>query len=366
VIASKQKEILSPNLSLYYRLPSVDGYDGGLLPLKHYADFVQQFTPGTGENNSSANGTRTSDGRLREFLHAVPADIWLQQMAVRYIVSDKTQDVFIDNIYYDLQFAEPLGNTFHQPLDQFESTALGIVLSAPNHRPGETLLHATVSFVDGTRQSFEVQATSAVVQPHFAVQLHWSGRRTPDQITLAPAARNVTLNGITSIDEDAGAYQPQPVRGEHAMRLVHSGDVKIYANEHPAPRVFLAPLAESGMVDGQLQVNATQLDLTDSRVSVVQDVPEQLTLAVDANVPGWLVVRDAFYPGWVARVDGVEQPISIADTLFRAVQLLPGKHQVVFSYEPASVHLGAALSMVGLILWTALAVVGFWRERQAT
>ncbi len=43
IIASKHKEVLSPNLPLYYRVPSVDGYDGGLLPTRRYADFVRQF-----------------------------------------------------------------------------------------------------------------------------------------------------------------------------------------------------------------------------------------------------------------------------------------------------------------------------------
>ena len=62
VIASKQKEVLSPNLSMYYQLPSVDGYDGGLLPTRRFVTFASQFTP--------TPKTGTLDGRLREFLRA--------------------------------------------------------------------------------------------------------------------------------------------------------------------------------------------------------------------------------------------------------------------------------------------------------
>ncbi|MEZ4767360.1 MAG: hypothetical protein R2844_02925 [Caldilineales bacterium] len=36
VVASKLQEIVAPNLPLLWRLPAVDGYDGGVLPLKRY------------------------------------------------------------------------------------------------------------------------------------------------------------------------------------------------------------------------------------------------------------------------------------------------------------------------------------------
>ncbi len=101
IVATKHKEILSPNLSLYYRLPSVDGYDGGLLPLRRFAQFANQFA-------GQEAAERASDGRLREFLRAVPGNRWLEQMAVRFVVADKTQDVFIDGVFYDLLFSQPL------------------------------------------------------------------------------------------------------------------------------------------------------------------------------------------------------------------------------------------------------------------
>lgn len=103
IIASKHKEILSPNLSLTYRLPGVDGYDGGLLPLKRYVDFVGQFA--ARERGSAL------DGRLREVLTGVPANTWLEKMGVRYVIADKTADIFIDGVYYDLLFGAPISPT---------------------------------------------------------------------------------------------------------------------------------------------------------------------------------------------------------------------------------------------------------------
>jgi hypothetical protein len=176
------------------------------------------------------------DGRLREFLTQIPTDEWLARMGVEHVITDKTRDVFIDNVYYDLQFSQPLSQPIKLPLDPFTSTAVGLVLQAPETHTGDVSLSASVSFDDGTSQAVETHATQADAQPYFTAQVHWGGRRTPTAITLTPGTDGFELHGITSIDEDAGAFQAQAVRGEHDMRVAYSGDVKIYQNEHPAPR----------------------------------------------------------------------------------------------------------------------------------
>src|SRR5205814_7944695 len=70
--------------------------------------------------------------------------------------------------------------------------------------------------------------------------------------------------------------------------------------------------------------------------------------------PGYLVLADTYYPGWVARVDGVEQPILRADYLFRAVAVRPGQQVVEFRYEPTSFRIGAATSGLTLLVLVAL------------
>jgi hypothetical protein len=365
IIASKQKEVLSPNLSLYYRLPSVDGYDGGLLPLKRYADFVQPFT------QPISNTARSIDGRLRETLQRVPNNAWLEKMAVKYIITDKTRDVFIDNIYYDLQIEQPLSAGISLPLIPFTSTALGLVLSAPGHQTGAVLAQVNVEGdnpSNASPETFMLRATDAMTQPYFHIALHLNQPRSPARLRITQVNGNVTLLGLSSIDERTNAFLAQPVRGDHDLRLVHSGDVKIYANQRPAPRAFLAALADCSAVNGELQVNTSATEAQASstqQVTFVRDTPEQVVLRVQADVPGWLVLRDAYYPGWVARIDGNEAPISSADTLFRAIQVLPGTHEVAFSYAPASVRYGAVLSGLGILTWAALVLLALWRGARA-
>ena len=40
ITAAKSKELLSPNLPLAWHIPTLDGYDGGLLPTRAYAQFA--------------------------------------------------------------------------------------------------------------------------------------------------------------------------------------------------------------------------------------------------------------------------------------------------------------------------------------
>jgi hypothetical protein len=237
---------------------------------------------------------------------------------------------------------------------------MGLILSAPGHKPGDMLLSATLTGTSGVIGNYQIRATADVTGAYFSARLSWRDRQIPGELIITPTAHGVTLLGMTSIDVPAGAYLSQPVRGQYDMRLVHSGDVKIYANERSAPRAFLAGLSDCSTVDGQLVVNETsagQAVAPNSQATVVRDEPEELELAVQAQAPGWLVVRDAYYPGWSARIDGVSVPIRPVDLMFRAVPIQPGKHTVTFTYEPFSVRLGAILSVLGVIAWLVLALL---------
>ena len=338
IIAAKHKEVLSPNLSLYYRLPSVDGYDGGLLPLKRYADFVSQFAP--------RENARTADGRLREFLTEAPANQWLEQMAVGYVIADKTLNVPIDNVFYDLQFTQPLSQPFTQALEPFEATAIGVVLSAPGSQPGATLGSVQIDIPGRPAQQVDLVAGESIAQPFFALRLELGGRGTPASITITPGVTSLALRGLASIDEDAGVFLTQLVRGTHDLRLAYSGDVKIYENRAPAPRVVVR--------DGQGAPAGSAVIKAES--------PEQVVIEVEATQDAQLVLRDACYPGWGADVGDRPTPIKCADILFRSIDVPAGRHTVTFAYQPGIVQWGIALSTAGVVAWAILVILAARRR----
>lgn len=61
---------------------------------------------------------------------------------------------------------------------------------------------------------------------------------------------------------------------------------------------------------------------------------EHVEIEVESHGESMMVLTDQFYPGWKAHVDGVETEIYPVDLLYRGVMLKPGRHTVVFTYNP--------------------------------
>jgi hypothetical protein len=94
----------------------------------------------------------------------------------------------------------------------------------------------------------------------------------------------------------------------------------------------------------------------------VQARPGHLELDVRAPDGGLLVVNDALYPGWTARVDGVPAPLLQTNYLFMGVPLSSGNHRVTLDYAPGSFTLGLILSGLGVLV---LALVALAARHQA-
>lgn len=82
-------------------------------------------------------------------------------------------------------------------------------------------------------------------------------------------------------------------------------------------------------------------------------------VVVRAGLPGdgYLALLDSYDPDWHVDVDGAAAPLMRADGLFRAVHLRPGTHIVTFTYRPATLYAGAALSgaaALTLLVWIAI------------
>ena len=84
---------------------------------------------------------------------------------------------------------------------------------------------------------------------------------------------------------------------------------------------------------------------------IVEDDPGRVVVDVRTAGGAWLVVADAWYPGWRARVDGRPAPLYVANYLFRALRVPAGEHRVEMVYRPASFGLGALLTGLAGMLW---------------
>jgi len=88
--------------------------------------------------------------------------------------------------------------------------------------------------------------------------------------------------------------------------------------------------------------------------------PNRVRVEARAEASAWVVLSDAWYPGWRAFVDGVQVDLYPADYLFRAVRVPKGAHRVEFVYRPLLFGVGVAASAAG---WLVLAGLFVWMKR---
>jgi len=73
-------------------------------------------------------------------------------------------------------------------------------------------------------------------------------------------------------------------------------------------------------------------------------------VSIQASDGGWLVVREAWYPGWHATVNGESSEVLRVDHAFRAVRVPAGNVEVEFEYRPPSFTRGIWISALSLLL----------------
>jgi len=365
-VATKMKEILAPNLPLYYRVPAVDGYDGGVLPLKSYIEFQKLLLD---------SALIQTDGRLREQLKSIPAARWLDLMNVRYIIADKVGDQWYDGVLHDLRFVIPLtagqvvSTTQVPPL---RADTLSMVYS--DSQGSGPLAQIDVTFDDGSQQQLEVRDRPIEVKEgRSAVRLTWDEPQRVKAVQVTGVA-GLTLHGVALVNSQNGAFQSFVIAPQGEFALAQSGDVKIYENTTVLPRAFFVSDVQFAASDDEavqlMQAKGfdparTVVVLGDGENSpsvspslipaIVSYSPEQAVIDVNAPQPGYLVFTDAHYPGWIATVDGQPVEIERADIMFRAAKVPAGQHRVAMRYQPPSFSIGLLIS-----IGTIVAIGGGW------
>jgi hypothetical protein len=176
------------------------------------------------------------------------------------------------------------------------------------------------------------------------------------------AALEVTAGETPTYDWALWA-DPRTDAGEYP--LVHRGAVVVRANPRGLP--FLRLMDTVRWVDDSTQsLTHTLRREGRSPVAVEGERPEwwdpgsvggraelrrRDDSVVEAAVEGGgvLMVRELFYPGWEALIDGKRAPVVPCDYLFRGVVVPPGSHTVVMRFRPWSFRLGCTVSAASLI-----------------
>ena len=80
-------------------------------------------------------------------------------------------------------------------------------------------------------------------------------------------------------------------------------------------------------------------------VKNISYTPNKITLTTKSKNDQLLFISDNYFPGWSAKVDGVDTPIYRADYTFRAIPIKKGEHNVLMYYFPNSFKWGIWISV---------------------
>lgn len=171
------------------------------------------------------------------------------------------------------------------------------------------------------------------------------------------------------------------------------GDAIYYELPDPLPRAFLVDDAVTHDREGDLLRAVLAEDFDPSRfvhlfddetpspaskpaspddssdpsrvVSINEYASDRIKLSVATGRPRWLFISNAFWPGWRASIDGINEPIRRANFAFQAIPIPPGAHEVIFEYAPRSLTIGCWFTYAGgfllILAWAILSVLNYLR-----
>ena len=371
--AVKKQEMLMPNLPLTWGLETVDGFGGGIMPTRYYSQFTSLLLP--------AGSPRAVDGRLGERLAnpacrgaCLPALRWLQQTDTRYLITDKVYDVWHGGIAYDTALAR-----------YWRDAVPAVLADAADANYDEVRILHSAPLANAA-------AAERIQDGLLLTRTDWAALRG----LLATEHSIIAVTLVNSrAESDFRQLQPPP------LERVLSSDVKIYRLPEGSGRAYLAaevqilPDTWQGHEDAlrALQAGAGTVihrgltnqrsdeddaartaqagggagshHETGGRVEFVEYSAARVVLEVDAARDAYLILKDAWYPGWQAEVNGSPVEVLRANVMFRAVAVAAGESRVVLRFEPllwrAALYGGGGVWLAVLGLLSA----GAFRRRRA-
>lgn len=182
------------------------------------------------------------------------------------------------------------------------------------------------------------------------------------------------VSRVAALHAGAGARRPRLGRDEGLFvdpvlvfdvpgarpRLYVSGSARVEADDAAALRTLLSPTfdpdREIVLSEG---TNAAAPSTFAGGARVLERRSDRLALEASLTDPGWVVIVDAWDPGWHARVDGRPAPVQRANLAFRAVAVPAGRHTVELVFRPRWLTPAVWTSLFSLaVLVTGLALGG--------
>lgn len=148
---------------------------------------------------------------------------------------------------------------------------------------------------------------------------------------------------------------------------------QIYENKEVLPRIFLTSsyvveknrdkiiqmvfddkfnIKNKLILEEEISPKISFAEDKNAKIKIKTYTPNKIVLQTSAASNMLLFISDNYYQGWKVSIDGKGGKIYRADYSFRAVPVIKGDHEIIFSYYPKSFDLGIKVSLGTLVLMT--------------
>jgi len=214
---------------------------------------------------------------------------------------------------------------------------------------------------------------------------------------LRPDAQ-MTISRISLFDSESGTSTPltlSPLSPERWRKLASFGEVDVFENLRILPRAWFAKrvtaledtrllariqgrdenalfdpndeaLVDSGSSPETVASTGLAQGNSDASLVVTRYEPNRISLRTKNDNPGFLVLSEIYYPGWIASIDGRRARVHRTNYVLRGVSVPAGEHDVEFTFRSRSFLQGAYLSGAGvglLLVSLGLTVWTHWRQK---
>jgi uncharacterized membrane protein YfhO len=205
----------------------------------------------------------------------------------------------------------------------------------------------------------------------------------PEAVLKSPDRRLDMLSAKYFVLTPRAPEFPQFVANERFRQVFNNGYVAIFENKRALPRAFTVPASgievlgtpaagleriKNASFDPERSVvlsevpawqtppPETDTDPFNSKVEMTDFQINDLSLRVTTSSDAVLVLSQMWFPGWNATVDGQDVPVLRADAALTGILLRAGSHDVHFKFRPLSFTIGAAITILSLLVVIALII----------
>ena len=200
-----------------------------------------------------------------------------------------------------------------------------------------------------TRSSATIRTRQDLLGPLVHAQFGIPGIEWPASIGLRGHAERLTdlrASTGTTLHEQAAALNIGAVLAPHEVTLPPS-DETLSLPVGNLQTLVAAPRAEFVTSNDSMPVTYSEIN------------PTYVQLGIQTEEPGYLIIRDSWYPGWKLSVTDTKTdsaPLATSDDIFRTAPLPAGSYTVHMHYKPWTTPAGVALSLIAGVISLLLIV----------